>query len=95
MLHLHEFESLIAVVTKDDKVHVVTGELLAKEAERALLPRRPAEPDPGNAGGGRFAKSCGTRCFGESLSYNVLFRAPFFGGLRVLTGGGPDASRRT
>ena len=63
-----EVEFVIAIVPKDDKVWVVIGELLAKEAERALRPRRPAEPDPGNAGGGRFAKSFGTGRFGKCLS---------------------------
>ena len=63
-----EVEFLIAIVPKDDKVWVVIGELLAKEAERALRPRRPTEPDPGNAGGGRFAKSCETGRFGKCLS---------------------------
>ena len=28
MRHLHEVELLIAIIPKDDKVHVVTGELL-------------------------------------------------------------------
>ena len=63
-----EVEFLIAIVPKGDKVWLVIGELLAKEAERALGPRRPAEPDPGNAGGGRFAKSCETGRFGKCLS---------------------------